>query len=629
MGLCSSARGASLALGLSSLYACEAATPDEANGRALESSDAAVSAVDASSGAVDAARDAVDASLPGRDAATPVVDAGEAGATQEPAGGCRTFSSSFEAIQSLIFERHGCTAAACHGVGKVGGLDLRAEVAWENLVDVASSNSATKRVQPGAAADSFLYQKLRAATEPGSVQVAGSPMPIGAGALSANELEAVKLWIARGAPKTGIVNEPTKSLDVGSLLDACLPPATPVKIKPLEPPAADEGIQLRLPSYLLKGGAETEHCIPFAYDFTSQVPAQYKDEARNVVYTNGSRIRQDPQSHHLVVWNPKQDLSSVGENAEGWACAGGSNDGKACNPRKGGADCGEAACAGKAVPGTFCNGDSSAAITGSGELTLESIAALLGLFVSTGGGLPGQIASTQTPQQYTPPLPGVYTEVPLRGIFWFNSHAFNLTSADTVLEARVNFLYAKEREREMRLVTNSSQVYIAQGTAPFTRKTFCSKHVVPQHYQIATLASHTHRRGEHFWVKDAAGKQIYESFDYSDPAYTHFEPWLAFDTLDEASRTLEYCATFNNGLTKDDKPDLSLVTRASKMPERTTCTPVACVAGKVAAACTKHNDCDSAPGKGDGECDACPITAGPTTENEMFALMPWYVMPAQ
>ncbi|HEX6243144.1 MAG TPA: hypothetical protein VFZ61_19660 [Polyangiales bacterium] len=627
------ARALLVAAAQSWLSACGSEAPELPSQPPVESLDAAVGAADAASAALDGAKTELDAtsaaaetSVPAVDAHAMGADASDAGAAPQTDGGCRTFASSFEAIQSLVFDRYGCTAAACHGQAKVGGLDLSADVAWENLVDVASSNSGAKRVQPGAPADSFLFQKLRAASEPGSVQVAGSPMPIGGGALSAKELEAVKLWIARGAPKTGAVSEPTKGLDVGSLLDACLPPATPVKIKPLEPPAPEEGIQLRLPPYPLKAGAETEHCMPFAYDFTNQVPAQYKDEARNVIYTNGSRIRQDPQSHHLVVWNPRQDLSAVPENAQGWTCHGGSTDGKACNPRRASSECGEGVCAGKPVPGTFCNGDSSAVLTGTGELTLDSLAAFLELLLGTGG-LPGQITSTQTPQQYTPPLPGVYTEIPLRGIFWFNSHAFNLTEADTVLEARVNFFYAKERQREMRLITNSSQVYIAQGTPPFTRKTFCAKHVVPQHYQIATLASHTHRRGERFWVKDAAGKQIYESFDYSDPAYSHFEPWLAFDAPDEALRTLEYCATFNNGLTKDDKPDLALVTRASRMPERTTCTPVACVAGKVAAACAEDRDCDSAPGKGDGDCDACAITAGQTTENEMFALMPWYVMP--
>jgi hypothetical protein len=78
---------------------------------------------------------------------------------------------------------------------------------------------------------------------------------------------------------------------------------------------------------------------------------------------------------------------------------------------------------------------------------------------------------------------------------------------------------------------------------------------------------------------------------------------------------------------KDGSPDVDLVTRASRMPERGTCTPVACVAGKVTAACTTDHDCDSAPGESDGDCDACPITAGQTTENEMFVLMNWYVLP--
>ena len=48
--------------------------------------------------------------------------------------GCPTFDSAFEAIQSTIFERRGCTAAACHGSAAAGELDLRADVAWSNLV---------------------------------------------------------------------------------------------------------------------------------------------------------------------------------------------------------------------------------------------------------------------------------------------------------------------------------------------------------------------------------------------------------------------------------------------------------------------------------------------------------------
>jgi hypothetical protein len=144
---------------------------------------------------------------------------------------------------------------------------------------------------------------------------------------------------------------------------------------------------------------------------------------------------------------------------------------------------------------------------------------------------------------------------------------------------------------------------------------------------MAILTSHTHRRGERFWVNDSRGQLIYENFTYNDPLYKHFEPWLTFDAADSAARTLEYCATFNNGVKADGSPDLNLVTRASRMPDRASCFPVACTAGKVTAPCFTHRDCDSSFGAGDGQCDACGITPGVTTENEMFVLMPWLLLP--
>ncbi|MET0286779.1 MAG: hypothetical protein ABW352_20020, partial [Polyangiales bacterium] len=287
-----------------------------------------------------------DASKPSatHDASAPrgIVDASEPDQSEaQPAPtaeGCATFDSSYAAIQELVFERHGCTAKACHGEGKVGELDLRAEASWAALVDRDASNSAFKLVQPGVPTESFLFQKLQAASEPGSVMIAGSPMPIGADVLSARELEAVRLWILKGAPKDGTVGDPLKGVDVGELLDACLPALTPIKIKPLEPPPAGEGVQLRLPPYVLKAASEVEHCIPFSYDFTAQVPAAFKDEARNVLYTNGSQVRQDPQSHHMVVWNPKQDITVAQPNADKWTCHGGSKEGTRCEPKLGSSD---------------------------------------------------------------------------------------------------------------------------------------------------------------------------------------------------------------------------------------------------------------------------------------------------
>jgi hypothetical protein len=549
-------------------------------------------------------------------------------ATSAGPAGCKSFEGSYAAIQKVIFEGRGCTTAACHGEAKVGGLDLRAEASWEQLVDAKSSNSALVRVQPGTATDSFLFKKLEAATRPGSVTIGGSPMPVGTAALSESELEAVRIWILRGAPKTGSVADPSTGKDVGSLLDACLPPVKPVKAKPLEAPAAEEGIQFLMPPYVLKAGTEVEQCTPFAYDMTDKVPAKFKDDKRNVIFVNGTQVRQDPQSHHLVLWNPAKDLSSVTANEAGWTCRGGPKADKSCNPTLGSKDCDGGVCAGPTSPGTLCGIDTQALANPKEGLDGLLAGIQAGIGILSQGGLPDQVANTQSPQEYLPPLPGVYAEIPLRGILWFNTHAFNLTDEDTVLDARVNYLYAKELKRQMVPTNVVDANHIGTGQPPFTKKQYCAKAVVPQGNSIPMMTGHTHRHGERFWVNDASGKMIYENFNYSDPVYQHYEPWLEFPQADEKSRTLAYCTIYNNGVAKDGSPDVAMVTRKSRMPPQVTCTPVACVKGKVAAACKVDSDCDSAPGAKDGSCDACPIMGGPTTENEMFVMMPWYVLPA-
>src|SRR5262245_46846811 len=85
----------------------------------------------------------------------------------EVPGECdESFDSTFSAIQTVIFEREGCTEDACHGSARSGGLDLRPDVAYTNLIEVPSTSSSHPRIQPGEPGESFLYLKLLAATEP-------------------------------------------------------------------------------------------------------------------------------------------------------------------------------------------------------------------------------------------------------------------------------------------------------------------------------------------------------------------------------------------------------------------------------------------------------------------------------
>ncbi len=58
--------------------------------------------------------------------------------TIDPATGCLTFGSTFDAIQTLVFDRQGCSADACHGTGMSDGLDLRVGHSYDSLVEAAT-----------------------------------------------------------------------------------------------------------------------------------------------------------------------------------------------------------------------------------------------------------------------------------------------------------------------------------------------------------------------------------------------------------------------------------------------------------------------------------------------------------
>jgi len=144
---------------------------------------------------------------------------GGPGAPSAPGPECEgeAFASTFEGIQRVVFEKRGCTQEVCHGSAAQGGLELSPDVAYRNLFDVPAVLSTLKRIEPGDKDRSFLWLKLAAATQPGSVAITGAPMPNGLPPISAQELEAIRLWIYAGAPETGTVT------GTETLLDARLP----------------------------------------------------------------------------------------------------------------------------------------------------------------------------------------------------------------------------------------------------------------------------------------------------------------------------------------------------------------------------------------------------------------------
>jgi hypothetical protein len=231
---------------------------------------------------------------------------------------------------------------------------------------------------------------------------------------------------------------------------------------------------------------------------------------------------------------------------------------------------------------------------------------------------------------------GVFQQLPMKGVMYWNTHAFNITNLDHTMNGRVNYYFARPEEQEFQAcrISNFGSIF-RPNNAPFTRETFCNDHVFPIGARVFQIFGHNHKHGEHFWVTAPNGDLIYDNYSYSDPVIQAYDPPLAFDSPRGRERTVRYCATYNNGIGADGGPDLDLVTRASRVPIVAQqfigkCDPVACVAGKVpemtpggeivSTPCTVDSDCDTSEGAGDGWCDACNITGGESTENEMFVL---------
>lgn len=101
-------------------------------------------------------------------------------------------------VQAQVFSPR-CGIPACHvGEDAPFGLDLSAAALTSaNAVGVTSAEMPSLlRIEPGNAADSYLYMKLT-----GDENILGDPMPFGGPPLGAADLEMIRTWIDEGAPQ--------------------------------------------------------------------------------------------------------------------------------------------------------------------------------------------------------------------------------------------------------------------------------------------------------------------------------------------------------------------------------------------------------------------------------------------
>jgi hypothetical protein len=620
------------------------------------------------------------------------------------------YNSTFEVITHEIFEKRGCTSTACHGAARSGGLDLRGEGVFDQLVDApigsipAETHPGLKRVVPGRKDQSLLWLNLAAATLPELWQAPLHPMPLGLPPLTFDELDVIRLWIEEGAPRDGVVS------GTGSTLGVCLPPPRPLRTEPLAAPPPGVGVQLRAPHQVLPPQSEREVCFISYYDFTDVVPEQFKGGDGQTFRYKRVEARQDPLSHHLVAIAYTGRASVHDRRWGAFTCKQGPHDGDPCEPTDPDACGPEGLCGSTPIPSVACIG------FGPGD---------------AGIGI-GDKSLFNTMAAAAPPPVGVYEEAPIKGIIVWDSHAFNIWDEPADLDAWINFEFASPAEQQRPLQHFVDISAIGKMEVPaYGAEEICNYHVVPADMLVTELSSHVHKRGKRFRIfagrfacaggphagdpcspfgpdpgvpvadlcagapcssklppavgdcngdldvtinevvrgvaialgqasvsdcprfdrnedgkvrideilgavssaisprlRDPYDSLMYVSLTYGDPTVISLDPPLdlggRYST--PAERTLTYCALYDNGFTNPDE-----VKRLTRIPSNdVACPPTNCAQGRVGAPCagatpSANATCDSSLGSADGLCDACTVTFGVTTDNEMFVLTGTYI----
>ena len=179
----------------------------------------------------------------------------------------------------------GCHASATDATYSQHNLILSAATAYENLINKAPKNTAALadgllRVKPSDFAKSLLYQK----TDCQAGQTAnkyGATMPLGSQYLTFGQIEFIKQWITKGAPKTGSVIE--ESVLTNNTI--CSLPFIP-----MAKPAPSEGFQLSIDTFSIKPNSEREVFVRRNTPNTSSV------------YVNKITMQGRPNSHHFVLY---------------------------------------------------------------------------------------------------------------------------------------------------------------------------------------------------------------------------------------------------------------------------------------------------------------------------------------
>ncbi len=425
-------------------------------------------------------------------------------------------NSTYHEIQDNIFDKS-CANSACHASpSNSANLNLTYGQSYHDLVNKIPRNGAAaamgmKLIDPGNPDNSFLLKKLM---EPEAPEF-GRRMPFGMGPVHKGKIDAIRTWIAAGAPQQGKV---AGVGDLGVLRD-------PEEIfNPPAPPAPGEGYQLRLPPFKIEPGTERE-----VY-YATQIKDENGEPIEGDIYINRVEIFYPSGSHHFILYRLTEEGVANGVQYRG------------------------------IDPSISVNPEDQFR-----ELDPEN-PDVLGHF----GVDRLFVVGTQTDDTVFQFPEGVGLPLPGDTVFDLNSHYINLLGDETLIgETYVNIYTIPEEEvkhEAVEIFISNRGINVPPGLTRVTKLTWYVEdelaargHDPDTELSVFLLTSHMHRHGELFEIfQKSTGELIHRSIAYDDAPIDLFDPVLVLGPDDG----IRFQCTHNNydknvplqfGLTSEDE----------------------------------------------------------------------------
>ena len=411
-------------------------------------------------------------------------------------------NSTYHDIQDYIFNRS-CTASYCHAAPtNAGNLNLTSSVSYQDLVgrvpqNLAAASAGMKRVDPGDPDNSFLLTKLAGPSTPAE----GGRMPLGGGPLHSGKIDAIRKWIAAGAPR----NEKLTGIGDLSLLRDPLE-----SFEPLPGRCPEKVISFICRVFRIEPGTERE--VFYARQITDASGQPLQED----IFVNRYEISYPTGSHHFILYRITEqgiadDILSVGE-----------------------------------TPGVGVNPQDMFRVLDPANPQA------LGNF----GKHRVFITGTQTGEKTVFQFPeGVALRLAGDTIYDLNAHFVNLLGTE-VIEGEVlrQFLHhsapqAVEHEA-VELFSANTDIYVPPGTTRVAKRDETVREEIERRgydpstvLNLVMITSHMHRHGELFEVFQlSTGSLLHRSVAYDDAPITVFNPPLVLGANDG----ITYECTHNN-----------------------------------------------------------------------------------